>query len=259
MTYKVQYTESGEAALQDGEYREPVVEGSSAEAIILLTDHVACTELEDGTRAAVGVLVSSTGGSGVFYDLALVVEQEGEAVNVATTMIGDRIRVTHLEFEGDEVIVEMITQGEDEPMCCPTEWARVSFGVVNGELLPISYETLGNVEAPELIGIAWKWSEFQEMNDDLTVVDDPDNYTTTFKPDDSISIQADCNAGGGNYQASEGSISIQIMTMTMAACDADSRSEEFVDLLNQAVSYIIEGGYLYLSLPMDGGILKLSP
>jgi heat shock protein HslJ len=259
LSYQVVYTESGQAQLVEGEYRQPAAEGSAAETIIKLSDQVAFTELEDGSQAAAVILISSTGGSGVFYDLALVVEQGGEPVNIATTMIGDRIRVTSLEFEGDTIVVEMITQGEDEPMCCPTEWARVSYQLITGGLTQTNYQVLGNVLAPELMGITWKWVEFQAMNDDLTVVENPESYTASFNPDDTISVRADCNFAGGDYRANAGEISIQVLSMTLAACEPDSRGDEFIDLLNQSASYIIEEGFLHISLPMDGGILKLKP
>jgi heat shock protein HslJ len=164
-----------------------------------------------------------------------------------------------LEFDGDEIVVEMITQGEDEPMCCPTEWARASYQWVDGELTQSDDEILGNVSAPELMGITWKWLEFQEMNDDLTVVNEPERYTASFNPDNTIRVQADCNTAHGEFQAGSGNISFAIKVSTLAECEPDSLGDEFVDLLNQSISYIIEDGFLYLSLPMDGGILKFEP
>ncbi len=84
----------------------------------MLSDHVAYGEL-NGEPAAAVVLVSNSGGSGTFYDLAVVVERDGEPVNVAVTLLGDRVRIDSLAVEEGRIVVDLVTQGPGEPFCCP--------------------------------------------------------------------------------------------------------------------------------------------
>jgi hypothetical protein len=66
-------------------------------------------------------LISDAGGSGTFYDLAVVVDRDGEPVNVATTFLGDRLIINGLNLDGDEIVVDMITSGPNDPLCCPSQ------------------------------------------------------------------------------------------------------------------------------------------
>jgi heat shock protein HslJ len=91
-------------------------------------------------------------------------------------------------------------------------------------------------------------------------VDDPENYTLTFQPDETLQIKADCNQVIASYSASEdGALSIQPGPATMAACPPQSRSDQFVQLLGGAAIYFFEDGNLYIDLMADGGTMEFSP
>jgi hypothetical protein len=47
------------------------------------------------------VLVSDPGGSGAFYDLAAVVERNGELMNVDIALLGDRVQINSLAIQHD--------------------------------------------------------------------------------------------------------------------------------------------------------------
>jgi hypothetical protein len=74
MTYHIPYTASGTATLLNGVYGEPAAPGSAASVVVTLTDFTAYGVL-NGVDAAAVVLRTETGGSGVSYDLAVVVRQ----------------------------------------------------------------------------------------------------------------------------------------------------------------------------------------
>jgi hypothetical protein len=118
--YKSEWTKSGTVQLAGGEYREQAAPGSATETVVMLTDQIAVGEL-NGQPAAAVILVTDPGGSGTFYDLAVVVEQDGQLVNVATTTLGDRVQINSLSIENGQVVVDMVTHGQDDPMCCPTK------------------------------------------------------------------------------------------------------------------------------------------
>jgi hypothetical protein len=135
--YQSGATKSGTAPLVDGEYSETPVPGSASKTVVQLTQQVAFGYL-DGQAAAAVVLVTTTGGSGTFYDLAVVVERDGQLVNVASTMLGDRVQIQSFGIEGDEIVVEMITQGPDDPMCCPTQQVRQAYQLQGDQLVQTS-------------------------------------------------------------------------------------------------------------------------
>ena len=135
--YKSEWTQSGVAPLTDGEYREQAAPGSATETVVTITEFIAHGQL-NGQDAAAVVLVTDPGGSGTFYDLAVVVEQDGAPVNVATTLLGDRVQVKAVSVVGNEIIVEMVTHGPDDPMCCPTQDVVQTYALEGQELVKTS-------------------------------------------------------------------------------------------------------------------------
>jgi hypothetical protein len=118
--YQTQWTPEGVVQLEDGEYRAPAAPGSASEIVVALSEHVATGEL-NGEPAAAAILRSSGGGSGTFYELHVMVERDGQSHDVAWTQLGDRVEINSLAIAKDEIVVDMVTQGPDDPMCCPTQ------------------------------------------------------------------------------------------------------------------------------------------
>jgi basic membrane protein A len=120
--YKLEYAPGGRARLVNGQFRAPAVAGAATETVIILSDVIVFGDLNgDGSGDAAAVLISDPGGSGTFYDLAAVVDQAGEPVNVATTSLGDRLIINELRLEGNEIVVDMVTTGPTDPLCCPSQ------------------------------------------------------------------------------------------------------------------------------------------
>lgn len=253
--YKTTMTSSGTAQLQDGDYHEQVAEGSASETVISLMDHVAYGELNDGSKAAAIILTTTTGGSGTFYELALVQVQDGELVNVATTFLGDRVKILSLQLQDGQIVVEMVAQGADDPMCCPTQWVRKTFEYQGGDLIESSSDELGKVIAPELLGETWTWVRFVNPVETYDVTN-PENYTMEFKPDDTIILKADCNMANGVYTASSGEIDIEILMTTLAMCAPDSFGDTFIAHLNEAALYFFEGPSMFFDVPIDSGTME---
>ncbi|MFC2053180.1 hypothetical protein ACFLV7_02615 [Chloroflexota bacterium] len=132
--YQSEWIDSGIVKLTNGEYREQAALGSASEIVIMLTDHAACGKLE-GQDAIAVILVSSGGGSGSFYDLAVLVKTEGRSENVAIQSLGDRVMVNSLVIENDEIVLDMLTHGPDDPMCCPTQPVVKIYKLQDNEIL----------------------------------------------------------------------------------------------------------------------------
>ena len=496
MSFQSEWIKPGSAKLSDGEYREPAAPGSAIETVIKLTDFIAFGELNDQPVAAV-VLVTEPGGSGTFYDLALVAVVDGNPVNVTSTSLGDRVIVNSITIEDNEIVVDLVTHGPDDPMCCPTHKAiqryalddgrlkqtsaltnmpgaadsqpdaqtRVDFGpehvafdmvgigrelsgssvpaqaydgsqppgptgapahvlftsegagelriypttdyeamwnaagdatvsnniaqmrtvlakrprlpqaplpylppnfayndlavqikfldfangsgirfvgrfaqdaspVLNQQLryvfqgltedgqyyvscaYPISAANLvDNLEdmSPEqvqhmyddfqgyltgvrdtldalspadfvptlsqldaliqsleisppavqaqaqestLTGVTWKLTEIQKTNDSTTTIENPDRYTLLLESNGQVAIRADCNYGKGTYTTNGSQLAMGIDTLTRALCPLDSRSDDYIRMLNESRSYVLQGAVLFISYGIDSGTLK---
>jgi heat shock protein HslJ len=261
MTYNSEWTQSGEATLQDGEYSEPAAPGSATETRIMLAGPVAYGEL-NGEPAAAVVLVTDPGGSGTFYELAIVIEEGGEPVHVASVLLGDRVQINSLSVDDGQIVVDMVTHGPDEAMCCPTQEVRVTFALEGNDLVETSREVLGSSggAAQQLTGVLWKWTQFVDPLNRVTI-DDPDKYTIEFMDNGQLSAGIDCNRGRGTYTAeasgtaSSGTISIEILATTKALCPPGSLGDQFVQYLNQAAIYSFQDNRLLLDLPADSGTM----
>jgi heat shock protein HslJ len=261
MAYKSDFTESGKAPLSDGEYREQAAPGSATETVVKLSEQAAYGEL-NGQPAATVVLITDPGGSGTFYSLAVVVEQDGQPVNLASTPLGDRVQINSLVIENGQIVVDMVTQGPDDAMCCPTQRVVRTFALQGDQLVQSSSETLDQTRAEgaggsgDLVGPAWQWTGFSDPVEGPQAIADPAQYTVEFLTDGQVKIKADCNHASGTYTAEDSSILIEIGPMTMAHCGPDSVSDEFIYALGNARIYFFEGEDLYLDLFADSGTMR---
>jgi hypothetical protein len=103
-----------------------VREGEVVVARAGLTDWVVLGDPDgNGTPEAVAVVWVSGGGSGTFFELALM--ELSEDVDGApawswrgSTLLGDRIRVRALTLDEATVELHITDHGPDDGMCCPT-------------------------------------------------------------------------------------------------------------------------------------------
>ena len=246
MAYKSEWTRSGKAKLVDGIYSEQAAPGSATRTTVTLTDKVAYGKL-DGKGAAAVILVADPGGSGTFCDLAAVIVRKGKPVNVAVANLGDRVFVNSLSIQENVVKLDLVIQRPGEPMTSPTHHVMQTYSLQKNKLVLTASEDASG-PAPGVVGVTWKWEKFQGSDDKTVVVDEPEKYTIEFLPDGRVNIRADCNRGSGNYRINGSGLSIKILILTRAACPPESLSDVYIRDLNDAVSWVLEGGKLHLNL-----------
>ncbi len=127
--YTSEWTTGGTARLSGGEYRERAAPGSAMQTVIRLVETTFGDLDGDGAEDAAVVLATNGGGSGTFYDLAIVLNQNGEPVHVTSTSLGDRIKLNSLSIENEQVVVDYIGPGPNDPACCPTQAVVKRFGL----------------------------------------------------------------------------------------------------------------------------------
>ena len=104
----------------------------------------------------------------------------------------------------------------------------------------------------------WQWTSFTDPLQQFEV-EMPESYLLTFNEDGTVIIVADCNNATGSYTEDGGSLTIEVGPMTMAACPPESRSDQFVTLLDGAASYFFVDAQLYINLFADGGTMRFAP
>jgi len=256
ITFISSWTNSGKVQLVNGEYREQAGPGSATETVVKLTDAIAFGKL-NGKEAGAVILVTDPGGSGTFYDRALLIEDPNGWINQEVAFLGDRVKIHSLAIKNNEIVVDLTTQGPGDPMCCPTQQAVHQFVLRDNRLVKMGKEVIGSTH-PMLIGTEWKWQQSLYNNDTRAVPPNPENYTLKLLPDGKVSIRADCNLGGGIYKLEGEQISIQITHTTRAACPPESLEQNYIRDLNATACYRMERDFLYLHLKNDTGTMKFT-
>ena len=129
--YPTEYLTSGKVKLTDGKYQEP-----NFKALITLDSAMAWGDLDgDGSQDAVVVLVSNTGGSSAFYHLQAVLNQNGQPRPVASTLLGDRVKIEAMDITSGVITVDLLTRATQDSLCCPTQKTRQSFRLQGSRLI----------------------------------------------------------------------------------------------------------------------------
>jgi hypothetical protein len=129
-TYTSLYVEEGQVLLDGG-----IFEDTARRVAVYFIPEYAVGDLDqDGVPDAAVVLATNTGGSGTFYDLAVVLNRDGVPENRATFFLGDRVPVDRIRIVDEEIQVELTMHGPADPMCCPSLEVTRKFRLVGAEL-----------------------------------------------------------------------------------------------------------------------------
>ena len=255
MTYRSTWRESGQVTLAQGVFREPAAPGSAAELVVRLSDRQVFGAL-DGKEMGAVILVTQAGGTGTFYDLALLTRTADGWGNRDVVQLGDRVDIHELAIRDNRVVVTMTTQGPQDPMCCPTLRVERRFAV-QGNKLVAAGENPVVLPATGLVGPVWQWVQTLYNNDTQAMPSRPESYTVQFGADGTVDVRADCNRKGGRYSGQDRQIAIEITRSTMAACPDDSLEGPFVRDLTAGVNWFLKDGDLYIDLKYDTGTMRL--
>jgi len=225
--------------------------------VIQAAGDIAYGEISGSPSAAV-VLATNAGGSGTFFDLALLQWQSGRWINTDMAELGDRVQIHAVAIEDNVIRVDLTTHGPGDPMCCPSHRSERLF-TVHSERLATSGAFSQPASSSAVVGIVWKWQRSHYNNDTESVPPNADHYTVQLLPEGNIAVRADCNRAGGVYRLENQQITIEITHSTMAACPPNSLEQVFIKDLNAAAIYFIKEGALYLELQYDTGTMQFLP
>ncbi len=134
--------------LRNGTYRAPVYDrtitlvngaysgGSSTDTYsVQMLDMVAFGDLNgDGVGDAAILLVENGGGSGQFESLVAVLDAGGAASQAGQAQLGDRVQVSSMTINSGTLALDMLVQGPNDPMCCPSLPETQSYRMVGNAL-----------------------------------------------------------------------------------------------------------------------------
>lgn len=127
----------GAFQLKDGSYEQKYGEGAT-QVNRAGFEIAALGDLNnDGAKDAAVVLWWQGGGSGTFFNLVAVINRNGTPQQVAAEPLGDRVKVKSLSIKDGNIMVDMVTQGPNDPMCCPSQEVRRSFKLQGEKLILI--------------------------------------------------------------------------------------------------------------------------
>lgn len=128
----------GWATYDDGSSGNPSVQ--------LLDEFVAAGDLNgDGVVDGIAVLMDNSSGSGRFTYLVAVLNALTDPTPTGALLLGDRVQLKSLSLDGAQVVVDLVTQGPADPLCCPTARLREVFSVTGGQLVLRSSENMSDV------------------------------------------------------------------------------------------------------------------
>lgn len=115
------------------------------------------------------------------------------------------------------------------------------------------------VRAPEAVTVKiWQW---ERTVTPVETVESPapDRYTLELAPNGRLLVRADCNRGTGSYRIGAGTIAFGPIATTRMACPPGSLDARFLGDLQRAAAFFVEGGNLFVELPVDAGTMRFAP
>ena len=139
--------------LTDGTF-EQGTPGADDFISVQVTDFVAIGDLDaDGTEEAAALISENYGGTGVFVFLAIFSQMDGTWTFQTSNMVDDRPELRELSIANNEIFLDAVIHGTDEPMCCPTLRTMRHYRFVDNLLDMIDYTTFTPDGQPRTITI----------------------------------------------------------------------------------------------------------
>lgn len=137
-TYPSSFTASGRIQLTNGQATQDIAAGSASKLTVQLADQYAFGDLNgDSLEDAAVVLISNSGGSGTFFDLAAVLNQNGRPNSVAAIQLGDRVQLKSISVAAGLININMITHGSSDPLCCPSLEVTQTYQLQGDQLIQV--------------------------------------------------------------------------------------------------------------------------
>lgn len=227
---------------------QPYVEGgASRPAVGLVDDFLLQGDLDaDGDKEAVVMLWQSAAGTGSNTYIAVMKPENGEYVNLATALLGDRVKLRGGRIDSGRIILDVLQHGENDPMCCPTELAERVWTLAEGQLEAHQARVTGKLSVDVLDRSSWRMTHM-DIGQPL-----PASVEVTLSFEDGrISGKSACNLYAAEIRDGEqpGDIVIGQAMVTRKACPDPVMEVElhYLDALSLVTAFSFQAGSLALN------------
>jgi len=244
--------------LVDGRWEgAPYVDGGASRPSVGLVEHFMLSgDIDgDGRDETVVLLWRSSGGSGTRSYLAVVKRQDGNVVNLATSLVGDRVQVKAGSIVDAAISLDLIQAGPGDAACCPTQKAFVTWQLKDGDLVRTATEITGELSLEDLEGPGW-----------VLAAIGPDELVSNNPPirvhfiTDRVEGSGGCNSFFGTVTSeTSGQLAFSAMGATMMACSEPVMELErrFLRTLAGGARYSFLAGRLVIGCDTEEGPVLL--
>ncbi len=213
----------------------------------------------DGKPEVAVILWQNSGGTGVFYYLAVLAEKNNKADNIATVLLGDRVEILGGEIRDGEIALKILRQGPKDPLCCPSQKVLQTWTLKEGKLIPGKTKVLGKFTLADLGGTIWRLERLRWKDKPLPATP---RITLVFQGGKATGV-AGCNRYAGKVQMREdivGEIKITALLTTKKMCDEKVMALErrYLELLKGVMSFGFTGKRLELTYKVGNVIDTMS-
>ncbi len=103
----------------------------------------------------------------------------------------------------------------------------------------------------------WFWVSLTPPSGSAVSPTDPDKYSVTFNANGTLSAISDCNTAQGTFTLRRANLAVDFTSGTTENCGNNSLSGEFIDAVEDAASYQVDGNSLAITLK-NGGSMRLT-
>ena len=86
-------------------------------------------------KDAAVIYAYNTGGSGFFMMLGAVINDQGSPRQIASTDLGDRVKINSLSIKSGKIIIDLVVHGPNDPACCPTVKKIATYTLAGNKLI----------------------------------------------------------------------------------------------------------------------------
>jgi hypothetical protein len=107
--------------LKNGRYFRRYSGMVSGELLEIYKDRAAYGDLNNDEKVDTAVIIASTtGGTGYWLEIAVMINKKGLLSYLTGIVLGDRVRVNSITIQSGEIILDMLVHGPNDGLCCPS-------------------------------------------------------------------------------------------------------------------------------------------
>jgi uncharacterized protein/heat shock protein HslJ len=239
-----------EITLRDGRWQgEPYVAGGATlPQAQMVEDLFLSGDFDQHGALETAVLVNyNPGGTGEFLYLAIMQKQDAVPINVASSYVGDRIRVRNFYLKGNRIHIDLIQAGPEDGMCCPGDVVTRTWTFDGQSLEEQPLELAVERLSPALLaGQPWQLKRWRHEEPVVSSVP----ITLTYE-NGTLSGHAGCNHYFASIKggSTPGDVTIAAIGTTRMSCadpTVTAAEQRFLEQLLQVTQLSWHAGYMTL-------------